>query len=348
MKPKVSVIIPVYNAEQYLDECIDSLLNQTLDEIEMIIVNDGSIDKSQQIIESYCRTDSRVRLFYQLNQGVSAARNKGLQMALGKYAAFVDADDYIEPDMLQTLYSSAEEGKYDVVITNFANEIKGIKRITKYPFPMNLLLDRQFIEEKILPYLVGTDNFNSVCTKLYKTDIIQKHNIEFPLNVDLGEDGIFNMKFFSQAKKVMYIDYAGYNYREVFGSATRNIIEKDYFKRALEEYIQPLPEEVTKKINSDVITQLKSKKLINSIKAYIHIYFATGEIPFNRRYLYVKKMICHPLVQRALVSYLNSTAGIGRYERVLYLLINKKLTIGLYCITSYSQFRNRHAGGNTK
>ena len=103
--PEISIIVPVYNAENYLDNCIKSILNQTFEDFELILVNDGSTDKSSHICNYYKKIDSRIKLINKKNGGVSSARNKGLEVAIGKYIGFVDSDDYIHPKMYETLYN---------------------------------------------------------------------------------------------------------------------------------------------------------------------------------------------------------------------------------------------------
>ena len=137
---KVSVIIPVYNAEKYITECIESLLNQTLQQCEFIFVNDGSKDHSGAIIDEFKKKDSRIILINQENQGVSMARNNGLKAASGEYVGFVDADDYIENDMYETMYNHAKQDECDAVISNLESEMEGRKFISNYPFPQNTIL----------------------------------------------------------------------------------------------------------------------------------------------------------------------------------------------------------------
>ncbi len=340
MSVKVSVIIPVYNAENYLDECIQSLLSQTLQECEFILVNDGSTDQSRLIIERYQNKDVRIVLINQHNQGVSIARNKGVQMAVGEYIGFVDADDYIEEDMYETLYSSAKQGDCDVVISNLENEMGGHKMTIKYSFPVNKVLDKEYIQLHILPYFLKSDNLNTAGNKIYKSKLIQKHCVEFPEKVALGEDGMFNMQFMSHAATVKYIDYIGYHYREVVGSATRNISQQDYFGRALEVFNTKLPATYISQIDEGKVRYLKSIKLINNVISYTHIYFTPSKVKgFPQRYRYVKNMIGNPHVREALSTY--SCVGQGRYEKWIVDLIKRKSTFGLYFITAYSRFRNK-------
>ncbi len=342
MSIKVSVIIPVYNAEKYIAQCIESLLSQTLLECEFIFINDGSIDNSRQIIEDYKNMDIRIKLINQENQGVSSARNTGLELAIGEFVGFVDADDYIKYDLYEVLYKTAKENDCDLIISNFESEMNGHKIITKYPFPIANILNREHVENNLIPYLIMDDSLNSACNKLYKKKLIEENNIRFPNGVTLGEDGIFNMHFISCIYTAIYIDYTGYYYREVTGSATRCIEKKDYFERALEVYKLELPKKLVLKIDDDKIKELKSIKLITSVISYIHVYFnPTKNFSFFQRYRYIKKMIRNKNVRDSLPIYCREYYSLlGRYEKLIINLIHKKSTVGLYFATTYSRIRN--------
>lgn len=342
MCPKVSVIIPVYNAEKYITECIKSLLNQTLFECEFIFINDGSNDNSEEIIKKYQPIDTRIKLITQENLGVSIARNKGLKVAEGQYIGFVDADDYIQHDMYELLYSAASQSDCNVVICNFQSETDGHRVTSSYPFPAEKILDKSYIEEHIMPYFLKSDGLNSVANKIYRKKIIRDFKIEFPSGVALGEDGIFNMKFFSHAPTVKYLEYAGYHYREVSGSATRNILEKDYFKRALEVYHLELPKFYYDKYDLIEIQKLKSIKLVNNVMSYIHIYFKPStKLSFKERYRYINNMISHKDVRESLYDFYSESYNmIGRYEKFIVTMMKLKSMMGLYCATAYSRYRN--------
>ncbi|KKI91437.1 glycosyl transferase family 2 [Bacillus sp. SA1-12] len=343
MSKKVSVIIPVYNAEKYIAQCIESLLNQTLKECEFIFINDGSKDDSRKIIDYYQKVDNRIMLINQENQGVSIARNKGLRVAKGEYIGFVDADDTIEKNMYKILYTSAKQCDCDIILSNFESEIEGHKAITRYPFPIGVTLVKEYIKQDILPYFLKEDNLNTVCNKIYKNKIIIENNLTFPEKVPLGEDGLFNMSFFSLADKMKYLDYTGYFYREVKGSATRNIAEKDYFNRALEVYNMKLPEIYKELLMIEEIHKLRSIKLIKNVMSYIYIYFThSKELSLRQRFKYIDKMIIDKDVRKALlVSYNEMYSTFGRYEKAILELIKRRSIIGLYFITTYSRLRNK-------
>jgi len=340
---KVSIIVPVFNAEPYLRECIDSLLSQTISEIEFIFIDDGSTDNSAATIESYQNLESRIILIQQQNQGVSVARNVGLMNATGQYIGFVDADDYVEPDMYERLYTAAIKENCDVVLSNFESEIEGNHVITNYSFPKDVLLTAEFIRKEVLPAFLKTETLNTACNKLYRNALIKEHGIRFPNRVALGEDGMFNMIFFSFAVSMKYLDYTGYHYREVSGSATRNVIQKDYFQRALEVFDSDPPVYYAEILDLDTIKQLKSIKLIHSVMAYIHIYLRpTEDLSINKQFSYVRKMIANDDVRNALPVYKKEMELVlGRYQKLILHLMNKQSILGLYCLTSYSRFRNK-------
>jgi glycosyltransferase involved in cell wall biosynthesis len=343
---KVSVVIPVYNAENHLEQCIQSLISQTLHKCEYIFVNDGSFDKSKEIIEKYIKIDSRIKLINQKNQGVSSARNNGLGIATGKYIGFVDADDWIEKDMYEVLYKAAESSDCDVIISNISSEVNGNIITHKYPFKINSMLNKEDIESKLLTYLLKNDDFNSVVTKLYKRKTIQDFNICFPIKKHLGEDGIFNITFLSKAQSALYIDYSGYLYRDVDDSATRNIAKNDYFGRSLEVYNLNYPAAYFSKIDINKLQSLKSIKLVRNVMSYIHLYLEpSNSLSFFRRYQYVKNMIRHHDVRKALNLYLQENETLlNSYEKFLIKMIQVKSVSGLLLATSYIRHRNNKRG----
>lgn len=341
MNIKISIVIPVYNAEKYLEDCVESLINQKLKECEFIFVNDGSIDNSSKIINHYKSTDDRIIYIEQENKGVSEARNKGMEIARGKYIGFVDADDYIETDMFEKLYNNILIDDIDVIISNFKEEIDGFKNIIQYPFNKNMILDKMYIQNTIMPFFIEDDSLNSVCNKLYKLSLIKKNKVKFPKEVALGEDGLFNMKVFSMSNKIKYIDYCGYNYRDVEGSATRNLVEKDYFKRALDVYKFNILDYCNLKLNNDDIDIKKSKKFIESVMSYIYIYLKPNQgISFKNAIKYINKMIRNQYVQDSLKVYKNNFDVSGRYEKLILYGIEKKSIIILFMACTYSRLRN--------
>lgn len=341
MFPLISVIIPVYNAEKYLEECIKSLLGQSLYNCEFIFVNDGSNDNSVDIIRSYIKKDKRITLINQKNQGVSQARNTGIVSAKGEYIGFVDSDDYVDLDMYKELYKQIQNEECEVIISNFEEELNGNKHIRKYSLKENKVLDKNYIENEILPFFVREDSLNTVCNKLYKKSIIDEYNIRFPKGLPLGEDGIFNMIYFSKCNSCKYIDYTGYHYREVNGSATRNLYKHDYFQRELDVYNFDLEKLIDIPQNID-IKSLKSIKLINNIKSNIYIYFdKSKDKSIFYKCKYIKNIVNKKEIKEALEIYLSNVNITGRYEKLFLFCMKNKLTILLYILCTYSRIRNK-------
>ena len=341
MFPLISVIIPVYNAEKYLEECIKSLLGQLLYNCEFIFVNDGSNDNSVDIIRSYIKKDKRITLINQKNQGVSEARNTGILNAKGEYIGFVDSDDYVDSDMYKVLYKDIKNEKCEVLISNFEEELNGNKYVRRYSLKENQVLDKTYIQNNIVSFFIKDDSLNTVCNKLYKKSIIDEYNIRFPKGLPLGEDGIFNMIYFSKCSSCKYIDYTGYHYREVHGSATRNLHKHDYFQRELDVYNFDLEKliDIPQNIN---IKSLKSIKLINNIKSNIYIYFDKNQNQsIFYKCKYIKRIVKKKEIKEALEIYLSNVNITGRYEKLFLFCMKNKLVILLYILCTYSKIRNK-------
>ncbi|MCQ5386541.1 glycosyltransferase [Hungatella hathewayi] len=223
IEPSVSIIVPVYNTEQYIRLCIDSLVNQTLREIEIILVDDGSTDLSSQICDEYANYDTRIRVIHKKNAGLGMARNSGLEIAKGKYIGFIDSDDFTSPKMFSTLYKNAVSNEADVsycILKKFTenNELvkcksnnsktrtwKGKEQIENY------ILDRIG-----LPPISLIDNLYgaSVCCGIFRREIIKNWNIMFESERDfIAEDLLFNIEFVSHCNVVIHEDVALYFYR---------------------------------------------------------------------------------------------------------------------------------------
>lgn len=340
---KVSVIIPVYNVANYLNDCIHSLLNQTLKEIEFIFVNDGSSDNSQEIIEKYKKQDSRISLINQKNAGVSVARNNGIKLAKGLYIGFVDGDDFVEKDMFEVLFNETEKNDLDVVVSNFIIEQDGVKKITQPFFATKKIFNKQKIQCEIIPFLIKNDDLNTCCTKIFKNSFITENNINFPKGKELGEDALFNLQVFNLANNAIFTEYAGYHYREVVGSATRNILTKDYFNKALEVYRLDYIKNYNISLDQKQVDELKGFRFINTIISILHIYLRPNKnMGFKLRYKKVKSIINNSDVQEVLKKYyLNIKNEQQKYTQFILFCVKKKCMLGLILATSYSNYKNK-------
>ncbi len=223
---QISIIIPIYNTGKYLHRCVKSILSQTLTDLELILVNDGSVDESGQICDEYARMDSRVKVIHKKNEGVSIARNTGIEAAQGEYIGFIDSDDWIEPDMYEELYSMAISKKCDIVMCDAVTKYddKPDEEDTITQLHEDVLLMKEDISPKLLCEIAG-----SVWRCIYKREIIKRNNIIFPPNIPLSEDRIFNILAMGYADRIYYTKTPFYNRYVRKGSAVNkyynNMIE---------------------------------------------------------------------------------------------------------------------------
>ena len=204
---KVSVIVPCFNAEKYISKALDSLLSQTLDDMEIIVINDGSSDNSKEIIDEYYKKyPNKIRVYHQENKGIASVRNYGLSLVNGEYFGFLDSDDYTKSDMYFKMYAKAKETDADMVVSNFM-----------------WVSDKKERLEKEGPYIAGKDMmvklFATLWNKIYKTSLIKESGLKFP-DGNRYEDACFLYCLSSILKKVEFIDEAFVSYVQVSTSIT--------------------------------------------------------------------------------------------------------------------------------
>jgi glycosyltransferase involved in cell wall biosynthesis len=221
--PKVSVILTIYNREKYIEKCVRSLLEQTLDDIELVVVDDASTDSSltilNKVLEEYPDRKSQVNLIcLEKNAGRAVARQTGIDHVRGEYVIHVDSDDWVDCDMLELLYSKAKETDADIVGCNVSHEYSTKQCIFKQSYSGDVEEDiRRLLNGKLFP---------SLCTSLTRTSIIRENGIAFPQGLDTGEDLLFNLHLYLHAQKVVGIDNPSYHYRHTEDSGSFQHTEK--------------------------------------------------------------------------------------------------------------------------
>lgn len=227
MTEKITVIVPVYNVENYLNKCLDSLINQTYKNLEIIVINDGSTDNSGEICQGYAQKDNRIVYIEKENGGQSEARNMGLDRMTGSYVTFVDSDDWVELDYVENLYKKITEYQADIAVGNYYsfNEAEGM-----YYFHIfgDSCYEKVYDNVSIFENLYESQEMKSfalisVWGKLYKADLL-KH-LRFDIG-KLGEDGYLNQKIYLLAEKTIYLNKGLYAYRQREGSSSRIWTEK--------------------------------------------------------------------------------------------------------------------------
>lgn len=229
---KISVIVPVYNVEKYIDKCMDSITNQTYKNLEIILVDDGSTDSSGKICDEYAKKDNRIKVIHKENGGLSSARNAGIDIASGKYIGFIDSDDYIELDMYETLYNIITEKNADIsacgVIDVYNNNTKVVKNDSRIVELNTEQALKTFLEAK------GTGHSVFAVNKLYKKEVFE--NIRYPIG-RIAEDAFVIVEILLQCKKVVITTAKKYYYIHREDSiTTKKFSNKNY--DVIEAYIR--------------------------------------------------------------------------------------------------------------
>lgn len=219
--PAVSVVIPVYNSEKYVEKCIQSVMAQTLPDLEIIIINDGSTDESGRILRELTQKDSRIVLLEQANQGVAAARNQGVEKATGKYITFVDGDDYLQEDYIELMYNLAEKETLDMVICGLTYVDEGGKELNRVVPGVYKRLENE----------EWTFRVSAVCSHLYRRELWKRYDVKFQSG-ERGEDMPISLFFAAICPRINTLPECGYYYVQHASSAIHNF-------KGLEKYSLP-------------------------------------------------------------------------------------------------------------
>ena len=213
INPMISVIVPIYNAEKYLDKCIDSIVNQTYKNLEIILVDDGSPDHCPSICDKWAEKDSRIKVIHKENEGVSKARNTALDCMNGSYATFIDSDDFVSPDMLETMLTEALKEAADMVICGFNFVFYDTGKTEKV-----FCAEKLYTDNQILNSYISDDIRPEACAKLINRDVI--NHIRFDEGVGYAEDLLFNYYVLKQCKAVKCIEECLYYYVQSSGNSS--------------------------------------------------------------------------------------------------------------------------------
>lgn len=329
MKCKISVIIPVFNVENYATQCLESILNQTFEDIEIICINDGSTDSSKKILEKYMSTDKRISVLNKTNGGYGAACNAGIRLAKGEYISIIEPDDFIKQNMYEDLYDIAVSKNADVVKSAFyeyrdmENSEANIKKINwseQYNMP-----EGEFKIEDCPQFFYFHP---SIWSCIYKRDFLKKHNITFVEAKGAGwTDNPFQVQTLCLAQKICYTDNAYYYYRLTNPTSSSNIVNiSNPFDRS-----------------DEVHTFLKSKKIKNK-NLFAHLY--------KRELSYIDTVLCgissdlldfackkiSEMILRMNKHIIYNNKHINEYEKSFYELCRSRE--GILCAMSKIKERN--------
>lgn len=292
--PKISVIVPVYKAEVYLNRCVDSILAQTFTDFELLLIDDGSPDRSGEICDEYARKDSRIRVFHKENGGVSSARNLGLDKMQGEYVAFVDSDDWCEPNYLSDFFCINVDLNYDdIVLQGRKNEVKDVVS--------GCLLLKDEIYGNVAGCILDNEllTFGAPYCKLYSRKIIAENNIRFPEEYSYGEDTTFFLKVLLVTNRIVTISKCNYHYVDsVGGSLSKKDHEFDHLSKFLDDSMC-LVKEIDRQSNAN-------NKLADAyFPSYKNLLLRSIANMYRLGYGYHKKIICFRIIKKILISELD-------------------------------------------
>lgn len=241
----ISIIIPVYNVEKYLERCVVSVCNQTYDDLEIILVDDGSTDKSGIICDRLAQKDNRITVYHKENQGLGLTRNYGMNRCNGKYIMFLDSDDYIDKTMLENMVNVAENKQADLVISGFKKVTEAEEKLFSERYEYEEFIGDK-VKDDLLPRMIGSmpqkrdSIFTMACGKLYNKESIEKSKIKFPSERKIqSEDLAFQLDYIPSIQRAIVINGDYYNYRVNSNSLTM-VYKKDRFDKLIEVYLYVL------------------------------------------------------------------------------------------------------------
>ena len=270
-QPLISIIIPVYNVEQYLDECMASVLNQTYTNIEVVLVDDGSKDRSPSMCDEYAKKDSRVQVIHKKNGGPMSACIAGVEKSKGEYLAFMDSDDWIDLTMMEELVKETSGNEKEMICSNYiiekANQSIQIKQSMKPG-----VYDRKAIEEQLFPVLLGNEErriHGSRCMKLISRELICENLQYGDLNVSMGEDLYLSFLAVLDAERIVVVE-DGYYYHYRFVESS--LVHK--YKPHMHEEVGKLYDNLQRVIESKVIDEKQKKMFRQELKQeYVFLFF---------------------------------------------------------------------------
>ena len=338
MKPCISIIVPVYNVEKYLNRCLESLKNQSLRNIEIILVNDGSLDESGKICDEHSIRDKRIKVIHKENEGLGMARNTGLQVAQGEFVAYVDSDDYVSLDMYENLYTLAKKEEADTVLCNFYKVNSKGKILNN---ESDSIVDKVFYNEEVVDkvlinmlganpsYISDIKISMSVWKGIYSNKLIKDNAIKFCSEREfISEDIIYHIDYLSYSRKLAITNKKHYYYCENNSSLTKSYNVNRFEKEKV------LFEEIIRKVNE--------KKMLERAKLRIYRTFIgrfrtciKHEVLYNKNILDSFKkisLICND----EKVSYVLNNYPIKQLpikQRIFAFLVKYKMILGTYIVS---------------
>lgn len=317
---EISIIVPVYNSSKYLEKCFESIRVQTFTNFEVIAINDGSTDDSGNICDKYASMDNRFKVIHKKNEGVSIARNTGIEQSCGKYITFIDSDDWVDEDYLQsmiTAIASSCELIVSGVISEFSNGSTSILSIQSNYFAST--------NASQLHNLIRSRLYFGPCNKLFDSKIIKNQNILFPIGISYGEDRIFNFQYLKYVDNILTLSYNGYHYNRLDSGSLSTITRTNMFEL---EYSQWQLLNNAYKDKEAFNQEVQQDQYIDLFWIVHDNIFAQRTIGKSKFYSYIKKVLSipeiadiRPYAESILYNKVIKYSILNRRSMVLYLYI---------------------------
>lgn len=329
---KVSVVMPVYNVEKFVEKAINSVLNQSYENFELILVNDKSTDKSLEILKKYEEKDSRIKVVDKpVNEGLGYARNSGMEVATGDYIYFIDSDDYVEPNLIEECVKSIEENQSDVVIFGYSEdqENNGVTTEVKEFKTESLIAERDEFKKEFCKLYEKTI-IHSTCNKFYKLSILRNNHLKF-LKVSMCEDVFFNLQFFKVVERVTIIDKIFYHYmkRNIETLIVKYNPQRFEFMCDVHRQVLELVKGygVDTKENIELLSKIYLRTVIFCI---IQLFNKNTNLSKKKRIEIIREIVDDDLVQRAL----NFNRYLGKSEKIYAYMIARKNIYLIYYMSN--------------
>lgn len=325
MLPLVSIIVPVYNVEKYLIECLNSLVNQTYSNIEVLLIDDGSKDSSGEICDDFAAKYKNVYSYHKKNSGLGLTRNYGMSLIKGEYVTFVDSDDYLDKDAISCLVAGLDKGKNDTVIGGFTKVSDTGKKLYVEKYSSQIFAEKD-IYTKLLVKMLGSSPNNhdsirpSVWNTLYSVNIIKKNKLSFVSERELiSEDIVWDTDYYRFCKSVQLISAATYYYRLNPTSLTQ-VYKEDRFQKNVYFF-----ECMTKKLRDSIIYEEAKQRLSKNL--FINVRTAISQEKhntFRSGYDHIKNMCNNLTLEQAIENY--PIKKLGKSQLCFILMIKYKMS----------------------
>ncbi|MED3960176.1 glycosyltransferase [Priestia aryabhattai] len=343
MNPRVSIIVPIYNMENYLNRCLDSLLIQSLKEIEIIAVNDGSTDSTLPILNEYTKKDYRIKIINTNNMGVSSARNEGIKAATGDFIGFVDPDDWVEPKMYETMYNTAIKDKIDIVMCTYTREFGTHSKEKIFNLPNKVTYENEEVKLNVMRRLVGPlnqevanpellDAWGTVWSKLYRADIIKQNNLTFVDLKQIGtnEDTLFNIQVVYYANSFVFLNNPFYHYWRANNSSVTtgfkpNLLEQWFnLYKIIEMFLK------SKNMKEEYYLALNNRICLNTLGLGLNTISKSNKLSGLLKIKYIKSFLNDYRIKRSFSQFQLSYFPI--IWKVFYYCAKMRISIGFYIL----------------